>query len=101
SQEYRAALTNATGTVNSGAATLTVETINNPASATVIAGQSATFTVSVNNGAIPAVQWQRSTDGGSTWSNVAGATATTLSFATTAIMNSDEYRAALTTSAGT
>ena len=71
-----------------------------PASTTVIAGQTASFTVSVNNGAIPTVQWQSSSDGGTTWSNVSGATAAALSFATTAGQNGNEYRAALTTSAG-
>jgi hypothetical protein len=46
------------------------------------------------------VQWQVSTNSGSTWSNIAGATTTTYSFTTTASQNGNEYRAVFTNSAG-
>jgi uncharacterized repeat protein (TIGR01451 family) len=46
------------------------------------------------------VQWQVSTNGGTTFTNVAGATSTTLSFATTASQNSNQYKAVFTNAAG-
>ena len=52
-----------------------------PAGQSVVAGQTATFTVAASGNPTPTVQWQVSTNGGSTWSPVAGATSTTLSFA--------------------
>src|SRR5882724_1744004 len=53
-----------------------------PANQTVTAGQTATFTAAATGSPTPTVQWQVSTDGGTTFSNVSGATSTTLSFTT-------------------
>lgn len=53
----------------------------------------ATFTVSaIYAGGTLAYQWQRSVDAGSTWENVADATAPTLSFTATAADNGNRYR---------
>lgn len=41
----------------------------------------------------PNIQWQRSTDGGSTWANVSGATSSPLSFAPASGDNGSRYRA--------
>lgn len=41
----------------------------------------------------PDIQWQRSTDGGSTWANVSGATSSPLSFAPASGDNGSRYRA--------
>ena len=51
-----------------------------PVAASVTSPAAATFTVvaTVNNGATPTYQWQVSTDSGSSWSNISGATAATL-----------------------
>ena len=49
-----------------------------PASQTVQSGQSYSFTAAASGAPAPTLQWQRSADNGSTWSNVAGATASTL-----------------------
>lgn len=42
-----------------------------PASVTVTAGQTATFTVVAEGTPAPTIGWQRSTDGGATWTNLA------------------------------
>ena len=63
----------------------------NPASQTICAGGSVTF----NSAATGAVsqQWQVSTDGGTTWNNVSGATAVSLTLnSITALQNNYRYR---------
>jgi hypothetical protein len=72
----------------------------NPADTTVTAGQTATFTAAASGTPTPTVQWQLSTNGGSTFNDVSGATSTTLSFSATAAMNGNEYRAVFTNAAG-
>lgn len=52
----------------------------NPSGTSTGAGQTATFTAAATGLPSPTVQWQVSTDGGSSFNNVAGATSTTLSF---------------------
>jgi hypothetical protein len=103
--EYRAVFTNSLGSATTSAATLTVlfpPTVTvNPTSQSVTAGNSATFTAAATGNSTPTVQWQVSTDGGHTFVNIAGATATSLTISgTTASMNGDEYRALFTNSLG-
>ncbi len=92
---------------SSGSGTLTVvagnyvEVTTNPVSQVVSAGNPVTFVASGAGTPSPTVQWQVSTDAGTTFSNVAGATSTTLTFNTTAAENGDEYRAVFTNSSGT
>ena len=74
--------------------------ITNPMSQTVAVGQSATFKAAAAGTPKPMVQWQVSADDGSTWSNVSGATTTTLTVTATQAQNGDEYRAVFTSSAG-
>ena len=107
--EYRAVFTNSVGTATTSAATLTVNTAlfapsvtTQPASQTVTAGQTVTFTAAASGNPTPTVQWQVSTDGGSTFSDITGATSTTLTLSnTTTAQNGDEYRAVFTNSVGT
>jgi hypothetical protein len=66
----------------------------------VTAGQTATFTTAATGSPTPTVQWQVSTDGGVTFSNVSGATSATLSFATALSQNGNRYRAVFTNAAG-
>jgi hypothetical protein len=74
----------------------------NPVSQTVTAGQTATFTASANGTPTPTVQWQVSTDGGQTFSDISGATANTLTLSNvTASMNGAEYQAVFTNNQGT
>ena len=71
---YRAVFTNSVGSATTAAATLTVQyaptVTTNPSSTTVNAGQTATFTAAATGNPTPTVQWQVSTNGGSTFSNI-------------------------------
>jgi YVTN family beta-propeller protein len=53
-------------------------TVSSPKDRTVDIGADASFTSRADGGPAPTVRWQRSTDGGGTWRDVPGATATTL-----------------------
>jgi len=72
-----------------------------PASQTVGVGQTATFTAAASGTPTPTVTWQLSHNGGSTWTNVAGANSTSLVVASvTATQSGTQYRALFTNSAG-
>ena len=96
----------ATATTNSATLTVTSASIapiitTQPTNQTVTAGQSATFTAAASGTPNPTVQWQLSTNGGSTWSNITGATSSTCTVAnTTTSQNGYEYRAVFSNSAG-
>jgi len=102
---YQAVLTNSVGTVTTTRATLNVRfapivTVN-PTSQTVTAGQSVTFTAGATANPSPTIQWQVSTDGGNTFSNISGAQGTTYTLSsTTSSQNGYEYRAVFTDSLG-
>lgn len=102
--EYRAVFTNTLGSVTTNPTTLTVDfapTIGTqPNNQTVAAGNSVSFTATATGNPSPTVQWQLSTDGGTTFSNIAGATATTLSFTASADLSGNEYQAVFTNSVG-
>lgn len=72
----------------------------NPSNQTVNSGQTATFTASASGTPAPTVQWQISTDGGASFSNIAGATSTTLSFTTINSFDGNRYRAVFTNASG-
>jgi hypothetical protein len=95
-KQYEAVFTNAAGSATTSIATLTVHTApsitTNPASVTVAAGASATFTAAASGSPSPSVQWQQSTNG-ATFTNINGATSTTLTFGTDASKNGYKYRA--------
>jgi peptidoglycan/xylan/chitin deacetylase (PgdA/CDA1 family) len=72
-----------------------------PIAQSVTAGQNATFTAAATGNPSPTVQWQVSTDGGTTWSPVAGATSDTLTVTAAAPSQSgSEYEAVFTNPAG-
>ncbi|NUQ65530.1 MAG: immunoglobulin domain-containing protein, partial [Pirellulales bacterium] len=78
-----------------------------PLAQTVLAGLNATFTVSATGAPPPTFQWQRSTDGGIAWSDLAngwpvsGATDATLAVAAVTTAESGQfYRCVATNSAG-
>ena len=106
---YRVAVTNSAGSVTSTAAVLTVSAAasapafsTHPADASVVAPDTATFSVAATGAPAPAMQWQRSTDGGTTWIDIAGATAS--SYTTPATGGGDDgnrYRAVATNASGT
>jgi len=64
-----------------------------PVSQTVVNGQTATFTVAATGWPTPTVQWQVSTDGGTTFSSIPGATADAYSVTATAANRGDEFEA--------
>ncbi|MFM7869292.1 MAG: beta strand repeat-containing protein, partial [Planctomycetaceae bacterium] len=72
----------------------------NPSSQTVVAGNTATLTASASGSPSPTVQWQVSTNSGTSWSDISGATSTTLSFTAAAGDNGNQYRAVFTNTAG-
>ena len=102
--QYRAVFANAAGSLTSAAATLTVQVppsvTAQPQSATVNAGQSVSFTAAAAGNPTPGVQWQVSTDGGTTWSNDttdSGASTGTLTLASASVsQNANQYRAMFT-----
>jgi hypothetical protein len=102
--QYRAVFTNSVGSATTTAATLTVNSAptitSNPTNQSVSAGQPVSFTAAAGGNPVPTVQWQVRTNGGGTFSDVAGATSTTLSFTTAASLNGNQYRAVFTNSAG-
>ena len=101
---YRAEFTNSLGTAITGVAKLTVlyapTVLTNPANKSVAAGAAVTFAATAGGNPTPTVQWQVSTNGGATFTNITGATATTYSTATTAVMSGNEYHAVFTNSQG-
>src|SRR5579875_3686578 len=72
-----------------------------PASVTVLAGESASFEAAASGTPAPSVQWEVSTNGGASFSAVAGATAEKLTIASAKSTESGaEYRAAFANTAG-
>jgi alpha-tubulin suppressor-like RCC1 family protein len=72
-----------------------------PANTTVEEGQNATFEASASGRPAPTVQWQTSANGGSTWSNITGATSETLTIVgAKTTLSGHQYRAAFTNTAG-
>jgi hypothetical protein len=73
-----------------------ISAVVNPTSNADCLGTNASFTTSATGGPIT-YQWQVSTDGGVTWSNISGATAATLNLTgVTQLMHNNLYRAVLT-----
>ena len=72
-----------------------------PADATRYDGESVSFSASATGDPAITVQWQVSSDGGTTWTNVAGATEPTLTF--TALLEQDglRFRAVFSNPSGT
>ncbi len=71
-----------------------------PASQTTCAQSSVSFVSAASGNPAPTVQWQSSNDG-TNWTNINGATNSTLTFATTTSDNNKQYRAVWSNSGGT
>src|SRR5439155_21370913 len=102
-KQYRAVFTDVCGSTNTSAAILTVDTsatvTTDPVNQTVCAGGTATFTAAATSNANDqTVQWQ--VDSGSGFTNIPGATSTTLSFTVTVADNGKLYRAVFTDACG-
>ncbi|MBP6716897.1 MAG: hypothetical protein KA205_08540, partial [Acidobacteria bacterium] len=95
---FTAYATNSAGTSYSTAGTFTTLAIapsvtTHPSNRSLTVGDTATFTAVASGDPTPALQWQLSTDGGSTWTNIANATSATYSFTTTMSDHAKRYRA--------
>ncbi len=99
--EYKAEFSNGVGSpATTSAATLTVNkgvapvVTKNPANQTVTEGEAAKFEAAASGVPTPTVKWLVSTNGGSSFSEVSGATSDTLTIASTKMSESgDEYKA--------
>jgi alpha-tubulin suppressor-like RCC1 family protein len=103
--EYRAVFTNVAGQAISQLATLTVANrpvvTAQPVNLTVEVGQSASFEATASGFPAPSVQWEVSSNGGSSFSPLSGATADRLTIPEAkASENGEELRAVFTNSAG-
>ncbi|MGH9830972.1 MAG: immunoglobulin domain-containing protein, partial [Blastocatellia bacterium] len=102
--KYQAVFTNSCNTAASSAGTLTVNTgavvTVNPVSQSV-AASTVTFTAAASGSPAPTIQWQVSTNGGTTFANIPGATSTTLTFSPTPSQSDDKYRAVFTSGCAT
>ncbi len=75
--------------------------VTQPTNQTTSAGATTTFTTTATGDPTPTFQWQLSTNGGTTWSNISGATASSYTTpATTASDNGNQYQAIVSNSAG-
>ncbi|HEY6193143.1 MAG TPA: Ig-like domain repeat protein, partial [Bacteroidota bacterium] len=72
----------------------------NPSDAAVCAGSTASFSASATGNPTPSLQWQVSTNGGSTWTNTGSGTSP-LSFTTSSGQNGNKYQAVFTNTCGT
>jgi hypothetical protein len=107
-RQFRAVASNATATVNSNVATLTVNALvvaptftTQPSNATITEGQNAQFGVAVSGAPAPTLQWQVSTNGGSSWADISGATNAIFDvLGATLSQNARQFRAVATNTAG-
>jgi hypothetical protein len=107
--KYRAVFTNSAGTATTLPAALTVTPASatapvvwtGPTSQKVQAGKTATFTASANGNPTPTVQWEISTNGGSSYNFIPGATSLIYTLTATLAQNGDDFEALFTDLAGT
>jgi subtilisin family serine protease len=103
--QARASNSNGTTTANSGTwwAFTTVGApvmTTHPVDQLVLSGTQASFSAAASGAPAPGVQWQVSTNGGSTFSNISGATSTTYSFTAAAGDDGKRYRAVFSNGVG-
>jgi len=103
---YPVSLTAANGVTPDGTQNLTVQVNQAPAitldptDQTVSPGNSVSFTAAASGVPTPTVQWQVSTDGGTSFANIAGATSTTYTFTAATGDNGKQYRAVFSNGVG-
>jgi hypothetical protein len=93
---YRCILTGQCGTTTSNCVTLTVNTppaiTSQPSNISVCSGSNASFTVAATGSGL-GYQWELSTNGGSSWAPVGGATSPTITITGTTVgQNGHQYR---------
>lgn len=105
---YRAVISNALSSVTSVPARLTVRPslavpvfTQSPSNVPAVAGQPASFTVTLTGTPAPTLVWQSSTDG-VTWADIGGQTSSTLTLPTVSVgISGTQYRAVATNPTGT
>lgn len=108
-RRYRVRVSNAAGAVTSAAAVLTVAAVAQapsitaqPANKSVTAPTGVSFSVGATGAPSPKYQWQVSTDGGATYTAIAGATRASYSLTTTTTADSGKrFRVRVANPAGT
>jgi hypothetical protein len=95
----RAYTTAGTLTVSAGAAAAPTVTAQ-PTSLTVVKNTVVSFTATASGYPAPSVQWQDSSNGGGTWADVSGASASTYQFTAAVGENGYEYRAVFANASG-
>lgn len=113
---FQAVFTNSQGTATTSAANLYVNrsdeegaaptslapaVVQNPLDVYAFAGSRAVFIAGAIGKPSPSAQWQVSTDGGNTFTNIAGATQYYYSFNVTSGLSGNMYRALFTNTSGT
>jgi Secretion system C-terminal sorting domain len=92
---YRCVLTSGCGNLNTSGALLTVNSLpqitQQPSNITICAGNNVSFATTAT-GTNVTYQWQLSTDGGSTFNNITGATASTYNFVGVLANNGYKYK---------
>jgi alpha-tubulin suppressor-like RCC1 family protein len=104
--KFRAVFKNSAGEATSGSATLTVseppKVTKQPVNTTVTEGQFAIFEATASAFPTATIQWELSTDAGTTWAPIPEATFTQLAVTGThGSLSGNEYRAVFTNPAGT
>ncbi|WP_404420690.1 immunoglobulin domain-containing protein [Nibricoccus sp. IMCC34717] len=103
-RQFRAVFTNTYGNATTNAATLTVYAVpqvtTQPNDVTASTGATISFVAAASGVPTPSVSWERSTDGGATWSAFGGSNAT-LTVTVAANDNGRQFRAVFTNVAGT
>jgi alpha-tubulin suppressor-like RCC1 family protein len=104
--KYRAVFTNTAGSVTSQTVTLTVHAppvvTQQPEGVTIEVGGSAVFEAAAAGYPTPTLQWELSTNSGTTWSAISGATTNQLTIENAQVSQSwYQYRATFTNTAGT
>jgi hypothetical protein len=101
---YQAVFSSPGGTDVTSSATLSVSTsiavVSQPTAVTVVEGGTATFTAAATGSPTPTVRWQSSTDNGTVFTDLPGATSDTLSFAALLGQDKELLRAVYTNSTG-
>jgi hypothetical protein len=103
---YPVTLTASNGVTPNATQNLTVQVnqaptvTSNPVNQTVQPGTSVSFTATASGVPTPTVQWQVSTDGGASFANLAGATATIYTFTAQLSQNGNQYRAVFSNGIG-
>jgi hypothetical protein len=100
--EFDAVFANSAGTATTVAATLTVDLgiTEQPESAAVLENTTAWFTAAATGTPTPSIQWQVSTDNGTTWQQVEGQTSSCYSFQAAPADDGEEVEAVFTNASG-